>query len=72
MLTQQELKEHVTYNKVTGAFLNKKKQGKLQLKRGKKKKTKSGIRLRIYIKINRILCIKNGSSVCYRKYPDGS
>lgn len=46
MLTQQELKEHATYNKVTGVFLNKK-TGKIATKR---ERTKSGIRLRIYIK----------------------
>ena len=46
MITQQELKEHVTYNKVTGEFLNKK-TGRVATTR---EKTKSGIRLRIYIK----------------------
>ena len=46
MITQQELKEHVTYNKVTGEFLNKK-TGRIATT---KEKTKSGVRLRIYIK----------------------
>lgn len=67
MITQQELKEHVTYNKVTGEFLNKK-TGKIATK---KERTKSGIRLRIYIKGVSYYASRMAVLYVTGKYPDG-
>lgn len=67
MITQQELKEHVTYNKVTGEFLNKK-TGRVATKR---EKTKSGIRLRIYIKGVSYYASRMAVLYVTGKYPDG-
>lgn len=67
MLTQQELKDHVTYNKVTGVFLNKK-TGKIATK---KERTKSGIRLRIYIKGVGYYASRMAVLYVTGKYPDG-
>jgi len=67
MLTQQELKEHVTYNKLTGVFLNKK-TGRVATKR---EKTKSGIRLRIYIKGVGYYASRMAVLYVTGEYPDG-
>ena len=67
MITQQELKDHVTYNKVTGEFLNKK-TGKIATKR---EKTKSGIRLRIYIKGVGYYASRMAVLYVTGEYPDG-
>lgn len=67
MITQQELKEHVTYNKLTGVFLNKK-TGRVATKR---EKTKSGIRLRIYIKGVGYYASRMAVLYVTGKYPDG-
>ena len=67
MITQQELKEHVTYNKVTGEFLNKK-TGRIATT---KEKTKSGVRLRIYIKGVGYYASRMAVLYVTGKYPDG-
>lgn len=67
MITQQELKEYVTYNKITGAFLNKK-TGRIATT---KEKTKSGIRLRIYIKGVGYYASRMAVLYVTGEYPDG-
>ena len=66
MITQQELKEYVTYNKVTGEFLNKK-TGRVATTR---EKTKSGVRLRIYIKGVSYYASRMAVLYVTGKYPD--
>lgn len=67
MITQKELKEHVTYNKYTGEFFNKK-TGRLATY---KNNTKSGIRLRIHINGTNYYASRLAILYVTGRYPDG-